>query len=105
VDEFLCVTIVSNAGEAQADFNKRLISFWSHMLRNHEADYECVYAESTRFGTVNDRISRQYFIAVDAIDAIREELTKAGLTLEPFDRDDTYSRYEATPPDWFQLEH
>jgi hypothetical protein len=105
VDEYLCVTVLSHPGEIESDFNKRLITFWSHMLRNRETDYECVYAESTRFHPVNERTSRQYFVAVEAIDVISAELTTAGFTLEPFDRDDTYSRYEATPPDWFQLEH
>ena len=41
----------------------------------------------------------------DRIEAILDELAAAGVGHAPVDRDDLYSKYEATSPDWFQLDH
>ena len=58
-----------------------------------------------RFGRDGDALTRQYFVSVDAVDAILAELGAAGVGHEPVDRDDLYSKYEAASPDWFQLDH
>ena len=36
---------------------------------------------------------------------LESELAAAGLDHEPIDRDDLYSKYEASPPEWMQIEH
>jgi hypothetical protein len=32
-------------------------------------------------------------------------LAAAGIEYDPIDPDDLYSKYEATPPQWFQIPH
>jgi hypothetical protein len=105
LEEFCSLTILSRPGEARDEFNKRLIAFWTLMLRTREADYERVYAEHTAFAPIGDRLSREYMLEPDVADVVEEELTKIGLEFQPIDRDELFSKYEATPPDWFQIEH
>ena len=103
--EYLCLTLLSNPGESEAAFKARLADFWTYMLRNRPADYEKVYAEATRFGRIKDQLGRQYLVEEGVIDALVAEFTAHGLAIVPIDPDDTYSKYEATSPDWFQIEH
>lgn len=105
MDDLVCLTVVADVGETEAAFHKRLIVFWSHMLRQHEATYECVYAEATQFTTHEQRVARQYFVAVPGVAVVTQQLATAAFVTAPIDLDDTYSRYEATSPDWFQIEH
>jgi hypothetical protein len=105
VDEYVCITVLSRAGEAQADFASRLSQFWTHMLRSRKPDFEKVYAETTEFEESRGRWSRQYLAALDVIDVVETELRGAGLDFEPIDRDELYSKYEAVPPEWMQIEH
>jgi hypothetical protein len=105
VDEYLLLTVKSQTGEAEDRFNGRLIAFWSHFLRTRPAEYQRVYAETTRFEAVGDRVTRQYLVAADVVDVVTEHLAAAGVAHEPLDRDDLYSKYEATPPQWFQIPH
>jgi hypothetical protein len=103
--EYLLLTLVGNPGEPEPDFKARLTAFWTHMLRNRPDDYERVYAEATAFGSANGRPTRQYFVEAAAVEALTAELTAAGLGFEPVDPDEEYSKYEASSPDWFQIEH
>jgi hypothetical protein len=103
--EYLCLTLLANPGETEAAFKARLAAFWTHMLRNKPDDYEKVYAEATRFASSGGQLSRQYMVELDVIDALTTELTAHGLAFAPVDSDDTYSKYEAVSPDWFQIEH
>lgn len=103
--EYVCLTVVAAAGEAEVAFKSRLTAFWSHLLRARPDDYERVYAEATRFGTAGGRVTRQYLVEADAAGAVTAELTAAGIDFPPIDPDDTYTKYEATSPDWFQIEH
>ncbi|HEV3143078.1 MAG TPA: hypothetical protein VGZ47_04255 [Gemmataceae bacterium] len=105
MDEFVCITVLSRPGESQADFSARLSRFWTHMLRNRKTDFEKVYAETTRFSQNGDRLGRQYLARMDVIDILESEMQAAGVEFEPLDREDIFSRYEATPPDWMQIEH
>jgi hypothetical protein len=105
VDEYICLTLVSNPGESEAAFKARLAAFWTHMLRNRPDDYERVYAEATRFGVTEGRVSRQYMVEADAAEVVTGELTAQGVAFAPVDADDTYTKYEAASPDWFQIEH
>ncbi len=104
-DEFACVTVTAAAGEPEAAFKSRLVAFWSHYLRSRPDDYERVYAEATAFETVAGRVTRQYMVEVAGVPTLTASLTEAGLAFDPVDMDDLYTRYEAAPPDWFQIEH
>jgi hypothetical protein len=105
LDEFVCITVLSQPGEGQAAFAARLSRFWTHMLRNFKSNFEQVYAETTEFEDQDGRWSRQYLAAAAVIDLLEQELRAAGLDLEPIDRDEVYSKYEAVPPEWMQIEH
>ena len=105
MDEYLCITVVSQPGEAQADFAARLSRFWTHMLRNHPDEFGKVYAETTAFGHQGESVTRQYLVEEGVVDLLEREFQAAGIGHEPIDRDDTYSKYEATPPDWMWIEH
>jgi hypothetical protein len=105
VSEYVCVTVLGNPGESEAAFKARLTVFWTHMLRNRPDDYERVYAEATRFGASDGRVSRQYMVEADAAEVVTGEMTANGIAFEPVDTDDTYTKYEAASPDWFQIEH
>ena len=105
MDEYLCITVLSKPGEAQADFAARLSQFWTHMLRNPKDEFERVYAETTAFGSSGDRVTRQYLVEQGVADVLEREFAAGGVDHEPIDRDDCYSKYEATPPDWMWIEH
>ena len=105
VDEYVCVTVRSRPGEPAEGFNKRLIDFWSGMLRARKDDYEQVYAETSRFAADGDRVTRQYLVGADTADVLASELEGAGIDHDPIDPDDLYSKYEAAPPEWFQIPH
>jgi hypothetical protein len=105
MDEYLCLIVLSRPAESQADFAARLTRFWTHMLRTHPAEFEKVYAETTAFGSEGDRTSRQYLVRHDVVDLLEREFAAADLEHEPIDRDDVFSKYEATPPDWMWIEH
>ncbi len=103
--DYLCVTVVSQPGEGQGDFSARLSRFWTHMLRNYPDDFEKVYAETVQFEQDDDRLTRQYLVEATVVDLLEREMKAAGLEHEPIDRDDTFSKYEATPPEWMWIEH
>jgi hypothetical protein len=105
LDDYLCLTVLSNPGESEADFSNRLSRFWTHMLRHFKADFEKVYAETTEFEPAGDCLSRMYLFHEDVIGRLEAELQTAGLGYEPIDRDEVYSKYEAVPPEWMQIEH
>lgn len=105
MSDYCCVTVVSKPGESQSDFAARLSEFWTHMLRNHPNDFEKVYAETTSFEEVDDCLSRMYLVQTEATQMLENEFVAAGLKHEPIDRDDVYSKYEATPPEWMWIEH
>lgn len=103
--EYLCLTLVANAGESEVSFKSRLAAFWTFLIRARPDDYVKVYAEASKFGNVGGRISRQYMVEVDGADALFSDLETNAISVEPVDRDDTYSKYEAASPEWFQIPH
>ncbi len=103
--DYLCVQIWSKAGESEASFKARLSAFWTHLLRNHEAEFEKVYAETSHFLERDDRLGRQYLFEAEIVDFLVCELKKSDFDFDPIDPDDIYSKYEAAPPNWFQIEH
>jgi hypothetical protein len=105
MDDYLCITVVSRPGENQTDFAARLSQVWTHMLRTHKPEFEKVYAETTAFGTLGESVTRQYLVEADVVDLLEREFAAAGIDHAAIDRDDTYSKFEATPPDWMWIEH
>ncbi len=105
MDEYVCITVLSKAGETEVDFAARLSRFWTHLLRSRKADFEKVYAETTEFEEAGGRWSRQYLAELAVADVVEAELLAAGVDFEPIDRDELFSKYEAVPPEWMQIEH
>jgi hypothetical protein len=105
VDEYVCITVLSRPGESEADFSARLSRFWTHMLRTRKPDFERVYAETTEFEDQGGRLARQYLAELAVAGVVEGELRTAGLDFEPIDREELFSRYEAVPPEWMQIEH
>ena len=105
MEDYVCVTVRGTPGEAEGALKSRLTAFWTHMLRARPDDYEKVYAEATSFEASAGTATREYMVQANGVAALLTELTAAGLGYDPPDEDETYSKYEATSPDWFQLEH
>jgi hypothetical protein len=105
MNDYVCVTVLSKPGESEADFKGRLSRFWTHMLRQRKDDFEKVYAETTQFEDNGGQLARQYLARLDVADVLEAELKSAGLEHEPIDRDELFSKYEASPPEWMQIEH
>jgi hypothetical protein len=105
MDEYVCITVLSRPGEAQGEFAARLSRFWTQMLRQRKPDFEKVYAETTVFEECEGGWSRQYLAELDVVDLLEAEMKAAGVAFEPIDRDELYSKYEAVPPEWMQIEH
>jgi hypothetical protein len=105
VDDHLCIVVRSNAGESEDEFHKRLIEFWSCLLRGRPEEYKRVYAESAAAEGQGSAWNRKYLVHVEVADVLEAELAGAGLDHEPIDREDVYSKYEAAPPEWFQIPH
>jgi hypothetical protein len=104
-DEFLCVTLIARPGEGEADFAARLSAFWTHMLRTRKADFEKVYAEAAHFEEHGGRLTRRYLVAEDVPPVLETELAEANIEHAPVDPDDTFTKYEAVAPEWWQIEH
>ncbi|MCI0704281.1 MAG: hypothetical protein L0241_24750 [Planctomycetia bacterium] len=105
MSEYLCLTLIASAGEAESAFKSRLTAFWTHLLRTRKDTYEAVFAESTHSGTTDGRVSRQYMVEVSAAQMVLAELSACGIASLPLDPDDTYSKYEASGSEWFQIPH
>lgn len=105
VEEYVCLTLRSRLGEAEAAFKARLSTFWTGVLRITPADFEKVYAEAAAFERLADRLERRYLIEAVVADSLAVALTSGQLDFQPIDPDDLYSKYEAAPPEWFWIEH
>ncbi|MBM3980560.1 MAG: hypothetical protein FJ304_09780 [Planctomycetes bacterium] len=103
--DYLCLTIVAHAGEAEAAFKARLTAFWSHLIRAAPDTYDAVFAEAKAFEAHAGKVSRAYMVEADAAGALVAALRAAGLEAPPPDPDDTYTKYEASGSEWFQLAH
>ena len=105
MNDYLCLTVLSKPGESQPDFSTRLSRFWTHMLRSFKTEFEKVYAETCRFEPAGAGLSRKYLFEEAVLERLETELPPAGIDCEAIDRDDVYSKYEASPPEWMQIEH
>jgi hypothetical protein len=105
LDEFVCISVVSQPGESEAAFAARLSRFWTHLLRNFKSDFEKVYAETTEFEEHAGRLCRKYLAREEVVSLLEREMNAGGLDFEPIDRGEVYSKYEAVAPEWMQIEH
>ena len=103
--EYVCLTLLADAGEPEPAFNGRLAAFWTHMIRRRPDDYERVYAEAVAFETEGGRLCRRYMIEPDAIAALGAELAAHDIAFAEVDADDLYSKAEASSSEWFQIGH
>jgi hypothetical protein len=103
--DYLCLTLLANAGEPEAAFKSRLTAFWTHLLRTQPDTYKAVFAEAKAFDTTDGRVSRQYMVEAGAVGAVASALAANGVGALPPDRDDTYTKYEASGGEWFQIPH
>lgn len=103
--EYLCLTLLARPDEPEAAFKSRLTAFWSHLIRAQPDTYAAVYAEATHFGTTDGGVSRQYMVEADVAEEVMIALIAAGIEATPPDPDDTYTKYEASGSEWFQLAH
>src|SRR5436305_566715 len=105
MENYLCVTVQSQPGENRDEFKTRLSALWSKMLREDDERFEKVLAETVAFEQMNSRWTRQYLVEDLVIDEVERRLIEASVDFQPIDRDDKFSKYEAAPPEWMQIEH
>jgi hypothetical protein len=103
--EYLCLTLLANAGESEAAFKSRLTAAWTQLLRADQDTYEAVFAEAKEFETHGGRASRAYMVEADSAGAVVAALKASGVESLPLDPDDAYSKYEASGSEWFQIPH
>jgi hypothetical protein len=103
--EYLCLTLLADAGESEAAFRRRLTALWSAMLKTLPAEYEHIYSEATAFDCEGDRVARRYMIDPTVVGTLLPLLASYGIAHLPLDVDDLYSKAEASSNEWFQLEH
>ncbi len=103
--EYVCLTLLADPGESEAAFKSRLTALWSHMLKVHPDEYERVYSEAVRFEREGETVARRYMVDPEALGTLSPLLESRKIACQPVDRDDLYSRAEASSNEWFQLEH
>lgn len=104
-DEYLCLTLSANPDETEPAFKSRLVAFWSHFLRTQPDAYESVYSEATEFEREKGTLVRRYMVHPDGLPTLLADLAVHGLAFQPVDKDDYYSKAEASASDWFQIDH
>jgi hypothetical protein len=105
VEDYLCIVVQSHQGESRDAFKSRLSTLWSRMLREDQVRFEKVYAETAAFEQMNSSWTRQYLVEESAVDEVERRMLEAGVDFVPIDREDKFSKYEAAPPEWMQIEH
>jgi hypothetical protein len=103
--EYLCLTLLAGAGESEAAFKSRLTAAWTQLLRADQDTYEAVLAEAKEFESHGGRVSRAYMVEAGAAEAVAAALRSSGVESLPLDPDDSYSKYEASGGEWFQIPH
>ena len=103
--EYQGIVVVGQENEPESRFSARLSEFWTVILRQHPEQFEGIYAEASEFDSNGNRPTRQYAVDPGVVDFLRELLSGAGIGLMPVDPDETFTRYEAVAPDWWQIEH
>lgn len=104
-EEYLSLTVRSRPAEEEASFKHRLSQLWTRMLRDFPLEFEKVYAETVKFEMDDGCLTRQYLFESPIADLLERQLVLAEIAHDPIDRDDVYSKFEATPPEWMWIEH
>ncbi len=105
MQEYLLIEVSSEINEVAAAFSQRLSKFWTQVLRNTPDDFEKVYAESSKFETGANLLTRKYAILPEFTVLLKTLLENEGFSTSSIDPDDLYSGYEITSPDWMHIEH
>ena len=105
MDDYLGISLQSSEAESETAFSLRLSVFWTEILRKYPIQFEGVFAESAKFEKRNDKIIRHYLVNKTVIDFISKKLEEASISYLEIDRENYFSKYEATSPDWWQIEH
>jgi len=105
LEDYLGISLQSTVAESEIGFSSRLSGFWTEMLRKHPTQFEGVFAESVKFEKRNDTLIRHYLVHKNNIDFIANRLKDVGISYLDINREDFFSKYEASSPDWWQIEH
>ncbi len=105
MNDYFCLVLLAKTGESEAQFKGRLSAFWTFMLRQHPATFEKVYAETAAFEEKEGRLGRKYLIETGIVAELESQLRAQTMDYEPINQDEVYSKFEATPPEWFWIEH
>jgi len=103
--EYLCVTLISRHAEAVSAITARLSTFWTAILRSQPDLFEKVYAETTSYELEGASWTRRYLVEAEAVSDLEIVLRENGIDFQAIDREDVYSCYEASTPEWMQIEH
>ena len=66
---------------------------------------EAIAADGEYFEREGERLARKYLVEAGVAPVLESEFRVAAMDFAPIDPDDLYSKYEATPPEWFWIEH
>lgn len=102
MNEFLCVQVLSNAGETDNDFLARLEDFWDLA---HYRLAEGIYARRMKLEDEENRRAQHYLVYRDQALGIEQALDRSGFDVLPVDTSILYPEYEAIPPEWSVVEH
>lgn len=102
MNEFLCVQVLSNAGETDHDFLTRLEDFWDLA---HYILAEGVYARHTKLEDEENRRAQHYLVFREQALQLEQALDRSGFDVLPVDTSILYAEYEAIPPEWEIVEH
>jgi hypothetical protein len=102
MNEYLCVQVLSNAGETDQDFLTRLEDFWDLA---HYLLAEGVYARHTKLEDAENRRAQHYLVYSDQALQLEQALDRSGFDVLPVETSIFYAEYEATPPEWEIVEH
>ena len=103
--EYVCLTLLAEAGETEAAFTSRLTALWSRMLKTTPDEYERIYSEAVRFEREGATVARRYMIDPAVLGTLLPLLDAEKIGSLPVDADELYSKAEASSNEWFQLEH
>ena len=73
--EYLCVTIVANAGESESAFKTRISELWTGVVRGNPDLFEKVYAETSAFEFHHGKLSRKYLVEAESADEVTKTMS------------------------------
>ena len=104
--EYLCLTLLANAGESEAAFKSRLTAFWTHSVPPRGRILTTPCSPRRKTSTPYLAVCRvRPMVEADAADVVVAALAANSGDVLPLDRDDTYTKYEVSGSEWFQIPH